>query len=234
MINVALSLSDREVRNRIVFYLNTIIRKYSVCINYKIYENAKNLTDTAVNLYDWFILDINLHGYNGMEIARTIRKHNSETAIIFISSLVEFAPDGYEVSAYRFFRPSVSYKSFLTQLKALIFSEEAFSDDSITITSPKYQVNMPVEDICYIEVRDHRLYFHCENRVLDTLGRMYDVEKMVTGRHFYRIHQSFIVNLMYIKEVYANYLVLLDNERLSISRSKAKGFREAYREYIGY
>ena len=47
---------------------------------------------------------------NGMDTARKIRTLDNKAQIIFITSLIEYALEGYEVRAYRYLIKSVKYE----------------------------------------------------------------------------------------------------------------------------
>ena len=52
--------------------------------------------------YDLIILDIEMPGVNGIDTAKRLRKIEDKTAIVFLTSHVEYALEGYEVNALRY------------------------------------------------------------------------------------------------------------------------------------
>ncbi len=53
---------------------------------------------------DIAFLDVDYSGknYNGMDIARKLRSLRKDTVIIFVTNFIEYAPEGYEVQAFRY------------------------------------------------------------------------------------------------------------------------------------
>lgn len=55
----------------------------------------------AIANYDILFLDIDLGDKNGIDLARGMRKRNPEAVLIFVTNFSEYAPEGYEVDAFR-------------------------------------------------------------------------------------------------------------------------------------
>ena len=65
------------------------------------------------NDYDIYFLDIEMPEMNGLELAREIREKNEDAYLIFITSHMEFAIDGYEVEAYQYILKVCCGKNYL-------------------------------------------------------------------------------------------------------------------------
>lgn len=52
--------------------------------------------------FDLYILDIEMPGKNGLEVAREIRRCYADPVIIFITNYMDYAIDAYEVNTYRY------------------------------------------------------------------------------------------------------------------------------------
>ena len=61
---------------------------------------------------DLILMDIDLPGISGMEAATLLRSYDSETPLIFVTNLAQFAIKGYEVDALDFVVKPVGYHDF--------------------------------------------------------------------------------------------------------------------------
>ena len=52
--------------------------------------------------YDIALLDIDMGETNGIELARKLRAENENIVIIFITNFIQYAPEGFEVQAFRY------------------------------------------------------------------------------------------------------------------------------------
>ena len=66
---------------------------------------------------------------------------------------------------------------------------------------------------------------HCK----ESLGDLYE---RLAGRGFEYAHNSYIVNLKYVKKLYSEELKLVDGQVLSVSRTKIKNLRKQVTEYF--
>lgn len=57
--------------------------------------------------YDIALLDIDMGETNGIELARKLRAENENIVIIFITNFIQYAPEGFEVQAFRYLLKAV-------------------------------------------------------------------------------------------------------------------------------
>lgn len=90
--------------------------------------------------------------------------------------------------------------------------------------------------ILYIESKLHKLEFHVMEDCLQkyTLqGTLNEIDDKFAGNDFLRIHQSFLVNMKFIKNI-SRYRVLLNNGiLLDIARARYKYVEEKFIAYRG-
>lgn len=64
------------------------------------------------------------------------------------------------------------------------------------------------------------------------IGKIKDLDKYLSDKSFFRIHQSYLVNTIYINSVSNNTIVMKNGAVLNISRSKQKEFLLFYNKYL--
>ncbi|HBE8529675.1 TPA: response regulator [Clostridioides difficile] len=69
-------------------------------IELKKYSSGEELLQSELRDIDILLLDIKMAELNGMDITRNIRKVDDNMEIIFITSLIDYVQEGYEVRAY--------------------------------------------------------------------------------------------------------------------------------------
>ena len=52
--------------------------------------------------YDIAFLDIDMGDSSGIDLARTLRRENPGVVIIFLTNFIQYAPEGFEVQAFRY------------------------------------------------------------------------------------------------------------------------------------
>ena len=70
--------------------------------------------------YDLVILDIEMPELNGIDTAKHLRKIEEKTAIVFLTSHMEYALEGYEVNALRYLTKPVNTEKLLEIITYLL------------------------------------------------------------------------------------------------------------------
>ncbi len=92
-----------------------------------------------------------------------------------------------------------------------------------------------LEQIVFIESYGHTLEFtvcvQSEEKKYTMLGKLSELQVLLAGNHFVRTHQSYLVNLRYIKSISNDELILQNGRILSVSRSRYPKAKEIFSEY---
>ena len=104
MLNVAICDDDTLILARVGELVGEFFRKNCTEIKMQLYQSSENLIyDLHDGLnYDLFLLDIEMPGANGMELAKSIHDHMPAATVIFITSHLEYAIEAYEFSVFRY------------------------------------------------------------------------------------------------------------------------------------
>lgn len=110
---------------------------------------AEMSADTIAQ-YDILFLDIDLGKESGIDLARKMRKMNPEAVLIFVTNFSEYAPEGYEVDAFRYLAKSELEKKLPT------YFEDALAmcrtrQRKVEILCEGESVPIPVQSLAWIE-----------------------------------------------------------------------------------
>lgn len=197
------------------------------------YDSGSKLLNSNYSKYQIIFLDIIMPDENGIYIAEKIRETNQKVEIIFLTALLQYAIDGYKVRAYRFLVKPIQYEDFVFQLKELFIQLDGIEKNKLELRKYGQSLDIKIKDIIYVEVIDHFLTYHCVNCNLSIRGTMRKLENSLKEHFFFRIHNSYIVNMQYIYEIKNLHLLLKNGEELPIARSKRETFIQAYLDFWG-
>ena len=163
---------------------------------------------------DLLFLDIQMPGLTGLEFSRTIQ---GNTKIIFTTAFRQYALEGFQVNAIDYLLKPISYEEFLkSAMKAKEWfslshakSQAEESSDSIFVKSDYKLIQIPLNDILYIEgLKDYaKIYINSQEKPVMTLMSMKLLEEKLPADKFHRVHRSFIVQLDKIKVIERNHIV---------------------------
>ena len=105
--------------------------------------------------FDLIFMDIGLPGINGMEAATLIRTYDSETPIIFVTNLAQYAVRGYEVDALDFVVKPVSYYNFKMRMDKAMRILKRNSGMNVVVTTHDGLRVIPAAELVAVEVSNH-------------------------------------------------------------------------------
>ena len=183
--------------------------------------------------FDLVFMDIQMPGINGMEAAQLMRTYDSETPIIFVTNLAQYAVKGYEVDALDFIVKPVTYFNFRMRMDKAMRRIRRNGSRSIAIGTRDGMRVVALSDIEYVEVSKHDLSYHLvgEEEPLVVYGSLVAFEQEVEGGPFVRISNSCLVNMNRIRAVRGGELVMHGGKVLYFSRSRK---REAVATITGF
>lgn len=191
------------------------------------------------------ILDINLGKETGFDILDKFSNPNFR--VIFVTAHNQFALKAFDYNAIDYLLKPIDPNAFVATLDRTIesiqkdlFFEQQFqignllqtyqnkSFDKLTLSTSEGLIFLDLDDILYLQADANYTKFYLINGESAIVSKpLKDYEKTLPKHIFYRIHQSFIVHLIYVKKVLKEDggIVLLQNGRqLPISRRKKEAF----------
>jgi len=126
-------------------------------------------------------------------------------------------------------------------------TETLFYSNDNTTTSPDMRLCLPtlkgftilkLEDIVYCEAQRSYTFFRLINNKSILISKpLFDYERLLTDSIFFRVHKSFLVNLMHVKEYTrgeGGTVVMSTGMEIEVSRRKKDQFLAKVREAFKY
>ncbi len=198
------------------------------------FSNAMDFEVTRQR-FDLVFMDIQMPGINGMEAAHLMRTYDSETPIIFVTNLAQYAVKGYEVDALDFIVKPVTYFNFRMRMDRAMRRIARNGDRSIAISTRDGLRVVDLSDIEYVEVSKHDLSYHLasEEEPLVVYGSLKAFEEEVAGGPFVRISNSCLVNMNRIRSVHGGSLRTHGGQELFFSRSRKREAVATITSFLG-
>ncbi|CEN93828.1 LytR/AlgR family response regulator transcription factor [Paraclostridium sordellii] len=234
MLNIVICEDEIEQQEILKDYLeqilNEINRKYEILI----FNSGEALFNNYPENIDIFLLDIQMDGLNGMEVARKIRQiDKKEVEIIFTTSLIEYIQEGYEVRAYRYLLKPIKLEDLKKHIILCIEELTKNKESYIAVNEKNNTCKVKISEITYIEIQKREMTIHTINEDYTINSSMSKLENELSKYNFYRCHKSFMVNIDFIKNI-KQYIAILDNkEEVPISRYRFKETKSRFLSYLG-
>jgi DNA-binding LytR/AlgR family response regulator len=181
--------------------------------------------------YDLLISDIDMGGYNGIDLASKINYITSSCMIIFISNFLNYATEVYDVNHVYFVLKSEADIRLPKALEKAISIYNERIDKSILVKFQNTEYRLSLADITYIEAMGRYLYIHNSSQSYKCIQSLKSILNELTGA-FSRCHNSYLVNMKYIHSINRSGCALSDGTVIPISQTYAKSFQAAYIAYV--
>jgi DNA-binding LytR/AlgR family response regulator len=184
--------------------------------------------------FDLIVLDILMPYMTGIDAAAQIKKTNSDTKIIFLTTSPEFAVNSYKVNAFYYLLKPFQKQELIALLdKAFVLMRQEQSG-GIVIKEKTGLKRIPLYMIEYAESVKHTLNFHLRGGETATCyAKMGDYsEALLKDARFVHCHQSFIVNMDRVAQITGQCFVFKDQTQIPISRSIFPQVKQAYIQYF--
>ncbi len=182
--------------------------------------------------FDIILLDIEMPGMNGMEVAKRIRETDQEVVLVFITNMAQYAIEGYAVNALDFVLKPIHYYTFSLKLSRAIERVRVREDKEILLHVANGIRRMKVSQIYYVDIQNRILHYHTSEGDFPVRGTLQSAEEELSRYHFVKCNHWYLVNLKYVTEINDN-LVTVAGNVLEISRRNKNAFLNAVTDYIG-
>ena len=193
-------------------------------------EALKEITKTK---FDVVFLDISMPNITGLELADSIIQLEPKTFIIFQTAYSEFALEAYKSGGMGYLvKPieSNDIKNILEKVKNFKTSNEESKKILGKRGDKLYLID--INDIYYIKADLDEVIVKIKETDAYVRRKIGDLETLLSGKNFFRVHRSYIVNVDKIKSMrsveQSKLEISFDGiaEIITSSKEGAKDFRE--------
>ena len=217
--------------------VSSYIKKYSkLCGKSELevfpFSSARSLHNSIDNgaLFDIFMLDVYIGDEMGTELAREIRRKGIESPIVFLTTSVEHAPQGYETGTLRYLIKPLEPEKFYEAIDAACLQAEKLQSKLIRFKTENGIESINANNIMYSEAHDHYQYIKLDNgqtiKVRTTVSELYALLAKNDG--FFRLGSAYIINLRNIKNLTSSAILLYDNTTIPIPRGKHAELKKVF------
>lgn len=202
-------------------------------MNVQLLTDVNAMSAGELTKFDILFLDIDLGDKNGIELARIMREHNSEAVLILVTNFSEYAPEGYEVDAFRYL-PKTDLDRKLPSYFSDALTVYRIRKKKVDIFCEGESMPVPVQAITYVESQGHEQCLHMtgwSKEKLYTRLTMVQLEELLFPQGFLRIHKQYLVNMTYLQSLQSTGAVLTTGKSLKAS---ARNYRENRQKFVNW
>ena len=161
MIRIAICDDETKVLDEITKYIHyyTILENISD-IDIIRFSSVNPLINEIEDgkIFDIFILDVYIGDDIGTTLAKNIRKMDIESPIIFVTTSIEHAPQGYEIGTLRYLIKPILPQKFYEALSVALAQVEKNRESYVKLKTDNGLVNIQINNIMCSEAQGHYQY----------------------------------------------------------------------------
>lgn len=178
--------------------------------------------------FDIYILDVEMPGSSGIDVAEVIRKFQSMAVIIFLSSYLEYATKGYTVYALRYILKSRMSEELPEALEVALKSLAEADNSCLMVSHYSNVTRVLYKDIIYVRknYRSLQIVTTEQGSLSDNRG-IKELFENLNDPRFTFTDRSCFINLNFARAIDGNWMVMKNGERLPISRPMMPKVKDA-------
>ncbi len=214
-----------------VQYIRSLGKKFLID-TLVLYSTGTELSQAlqAGNRFDIYLLDIDLPGINGLELATQIREVQPYACIAFATSYPQYVTRAFMLESAQYFLKPIQKDVFLPAMEQML---RDYTNAWITLMlENERSITLLQEDIVYVE------FYHGKMTVW-TCDQSYKMrvnfktwKRALYERGFLQSHQGYFVNPKHVCAIEADTVVCTDNISCPLSARCRKDFMDQFLEYM--
>lgn len=184
-------------------------------------------------MYDLYILDVDMPEKNGLEIAREIRKKYIAPVLIFVTNYTDYAIEAYEVNTFRYI-PKKALKEKLPEAFDSLIPVILEKEEHYYIIEKKGQIEkIAYSDIYYLRKEGKYVVISHKNGESRVRKSLAQVQEELDSREFLLIDKGYVVNLYHVMKIKGYEAYMKDGIRLPVGIAKSASIKRAISEFWG-
>lgn len=231
MVRIAIVEDETIYAQQLEQHLERYAAEHDLPVRTTRFEDGLTIIEDYRPEWDIIFLDIRMAHMDGMEAARRIREQDGSVILIFITSMAQYAIQGYEVDAQDFILKPVSYPQLSLRLDKAVRLLRRDAQKYLVLPFDGRKEKVAASDVLYIEVQNHNVRVVTGKRVYSLRGTLQELEEQLADCYFSRCNHCYLVNLQNVTSLLKD-SVLVGEHELTVSRPKKKQFMQDLSDYL--
>ncbi len=198
------------------------------------FTSAEDLLAHMDRKAEYVLLDISMGSMTGMDCARKLRDEGFEGELLFITSMENYALEGYGVHAFAFLTKPLVYSELKKALSDCFARRDKSRRPVIVVDTAEGRQILKINEILFAEVFQHSTCFAMAGgKKVEAAVQLSWAEERLVSYGFFRCHRSYLVNMKHINKIAQSELILADGSSVPLSKHRNREFLNAYTRFMG-
>ena len=231
MLQIAIVEDDDQEAKVLNDCLNKYAQEHKSVFSIQRFSDGAAFLSAEKAVFDLVFMDVEMPFMDGLKTAEKLREKDSQTVLVFVTKLFQYAVNGYEYNAADYIIKPIRFASFSLKMEKI---EKRCQHDTEKYIQLKYSGGfrrLPLSALSYVELQGHRIVYHTDDGELVYYGNGKQVEETLPSDEFFRCNSGYFVNLQRVTGL-DGFTVFLGDTELLVSHSRKKAFVETLHTYF--
>jgi len=238
MIRIAVCDDNKESIAEAKEIISEVSKNLRHSVEIDSYQNGEDIINRLLNKkepLDILVLDVDMPGITGLELAKKLRIAGEQNLIIiFLSAHDEFVFDSIEFVPLRYVRKTLMETQLPLALFAAFNIISANADKEITLKTENGEQRVLLSQIMYYEVYNRKIAVYLKNGAELVVGKtLKELQEIISDKRFVLLHRACVVNISFVKNVTESTVILDDDQKLVVSRRRIKEVKDILLDFWG-
>ena len=236
MLNILICDDDKNIVQQVSNLLDEVKSKHN--IEFKIDASIDGDFSVDKNaIYDIAILDIQMEGISGLEVAENLKRNNPDVIVIILTSYSDYLDSAMKISVFRYLSKPIDEQRFHKNFLEALEHYRNISKQ-IVVKFNDMVSYVKTKDILYIENLKHGSSIVTKTNAIKTNKKPEEWYAIIDQKdRFVFSHKSFLVNLQNVINFDKTTMTFQkQDERLDIacvSRRYYNDLKKAFFDFVG-
>ena len=192
------------------------------------YHSADELL-YADSEFDCILLDIDMPGMDGIELARKLKERGCDSKIVMLTGRVDRFKEAFIINAFRFVSKPVDDKELYNALDDV--RKQLAGNNTIKVFRDGISYEIAEKDVSFFEADGSATLIFTNDSEYRSEKSLSEWMSILDNNLFFQCHKSFIVNLGKIERIDKVVAIMNNGDKVSVSRRRHKALLYTYMEY---
>lgn len=209
--------------------LEPMFQKYFLLFAIDIFQSVDEL-EKEDQIYELCFMEAVLQEKDGIDLAREWKSTGKIKDVIFVTDDEEQVFRSFSCRPIAYVRKAYLEKELD---EAVNFYQKHMQASIVVIPEGRKLHVLEPKQIMYLYSNKHYIEFHMvDETILVVRGKMDDMERILSGRDFVRIHISYLIHIDYIREIRKNIVILKNQREVKISKKYREEMEQILEKYM--
>lgn len=222
MIKVVICGDDAHFLDEVEKMLRVYEKKTGSLFSIKKIDQSSTLME-VIHDFQIYFFDLKRSENSGFELAKTIHIHDERAIIIFITAYPEYVFGSFQFDISNYIMKPITQIQIDCEMNRIIRKLQTYEQEFLVVKNSNGLNKIYLSEVEYIETYDRKVMIHCRDGRNET-GRfkLRDLEERLKKYPFIRCHNSYIVNVDYIRQIQGLSVKLLSGEIIYTTKYRKK------------